>query len=129
MGAFTFSEQNILQLEVCGKSYKVEPFSKGVLDGIEAYRKRIAEIKDLDSPSHENVLAACACVGELTDAILGEGAYREVFRGREVTFLDHQELAMFLLAEVLAFRKKRLADFTVDGIERAHAVLKPQQVQ
>lgn len=121
--SFKFSDKNMLELEVCGKTYMVDPYSQPVMDGMLAYHAKVSSLGEEENAGHENILQVCEAVGEMVEAVLGKGAYAEVFSGREVNFLDHQELAMHLTAELLTFRKKRLSDFTAHGVERSRKVL------
>lgn len=119
---FTFGK-NTLDIEVCGKTYTVDPFGKGVLDGAIAYQKALGEMREEDGGTYETVQKVCSITACLVDAVLGVGTYSEIFWKSEKNFLDHLELASHLTASVMAFRVKRIADFTQSGTEAAKTII------
>lgn len=115
--------KNTVKLEICGRSYEVNPYGESVLAGITAYHQELQGLNATDSVTPDSVHKVCECVRRLVDSVLGERAYAEIFQGREPNFLDHQELVSWLIGSVAAFRAERLAATTVAGMEAAKRIL------
>lgn len=115
--------KNKADIEICGQTYQVDPFASNVLKGLTAYRATLEKLAGDSEHSAEAVDKACAAVAEFIDAVLGAGAYAAAFTGREPNFLDHQELAAYLMSTVEAFRIKRVTEFAAGGLTRAKEII------
>lgn len=106
---FTFSDKNILELEIGGSKFKIEPFSKAVLSGMAEYEKAVKGFNAADPTSYDTVLDVCNAVKVMVNTVLGdETAYDAIFVGREINFLDHMEIVKYLIETILEFRYRRI---------------------
>lgn len=118
---FEFSK-NLVDLEIRGRKYEVDPFGEKILAGTSAFYKEIQAVNGDDS-SPDSVKRTCDCVAKFVATVLGEGAYAEIFKGREPNFFDHQELVSWLLGSIAAYRVKRTAELTEQGVAAAKEIL------
>lgn len=120
---FEFSGKNTMVMEICGQTYEIDPFSEGAMKSSRDFRRRVSEVVDGDGATPENVADLCAIAGDALDDILGAGSYAAIFQGRAPNLLDHIEVVTHVTASVMAFRQKRITQFTADGLAAARDVL------
>lgn len=113
------------EIEICGKAYMIEPYSKATLEAMAAYREGVKKAGESgDMPSFESVREVNALCGRMFDAVLGDGTYAELFKGREDDFIAHQELASYITGTLTAYITRRLAE---KGVEAAREVLSAEK--
>jgi len=109
---FRFSDRPCLKIE--GIQYSVDPFSRDTNESALNFGKKLAEIKVgevLTGNSRESADAVRECVVEMTDAVLGAGAYDKISAERNLDILDHIELGTYIAQSVTSFRDKRIERF------------------
>lgn len=108
------------EIEICGKVYEVEPYSKTSLQAMAEYREGVRKaVENSDMPSFETVCEVNALCGKMFDAVLGEGTHAELFQGREDDYIAHQDLATHIMGALTAYITQRLAAKGIEAIREA----------
>ena len=119
---FTFGN-NLLEIEIVGTEYLIDPFAPGLISAMNEFRAKLSNLDLMDTPDSERIIETCRDVEKMVNAVLGDGAYSKIFAGRTVNLLDHWELAMHIISAAMAFRAKRITQFTIDGMSNSAAVM------
>lgn len=102
--SFNFSDKEMV-LDICGKTYSVDPFSGDFMECLQTYGDTLAAITREETPGTSQAIGRmCLAVGGFIDSVLGKSAYDEIMCGRKGDFLAHQELMNYLLSSLADFR-------------------------
>lgn len=111
MSKFQF-RTNILQLDFDKKTFSIDPMTAvDAIKNIEDKSQQIQESmtdKNISSKAVEN---ACVALLNAIDELLGDGAHKEIFTGRKVSFYDCLDVVNFILTEIAAFHKAKAAQY------------------
>ena len=99
MREFTFRDKNIV-VNIAGKTYSfaVQPTLKDKMDEVQQSLAELAKRED-DGEANLEVIKICA---DVLDFILGEGAFEEICKDRDLDLVDYTDLFLFLVNEIKA---------------------------
>lgn len=97
MNDFRFGEP----IKICGKEYWMDTNTKEKQEKLTKLRGKITEIeKNKDTP--EKVMELIGYIKEMIDMVITEGAFDEIFSGREVKTKDVTAVLNYIRAEMEA---------------------------
>jgi hypothetical protein len=99
---FTFTS-NEKEVEIEGRKYILKLGDVATIGAVEALRNqariKIEAFEASNAPATEAVTSLCSFIGEQIDALLGAGAYEQIFKDRPLNVLEHTDLIDCLMAE------------------------------
>lgn len=116
---FEFRDQST-DIEIAGKTFSLDVTSPSLLRRIEKFgREAVAQsFIDEDDDYITQLEKSIDFMQHAIDQILGEGAAKEIFGDREVSFLEMLDLINFLRDTVLEARKEKLSKYSADRVKR-----------
>jgi len=113
---FTF-EKSELTLNITGQKYTVNVLDRSAFETVAAVQQslidtagRLESIK-LETEAEAEVKGAMETAKKGIDAMLGEGAFDEIFKGRIVNLVDIVQLVAYIAKEVNIYRNKRMTRY------------------
>lgn len=112
---FEFATNNALQLDIAGHIYTIDVMDASVVKKMQEFSKEAIEKGNalMECEDYEKaLLEACAFCGRAIDEILGEGAYKKIFKNRTINIIDHIDLINFIAAKITEFRAERFSTYS-----------------
>lgn len=116
---FEFRDQRT-EIEIAGVTFRLDVTNPALLRRIEQFGKEAVEQSFIDEKDDylTQIEKSIKFMQNAIDQILGEGATKEIFQDREVSFLDLLDVIDFLREAVLQARKDQLGKYSADRVKR-----------
>lgn len=98
-------KNNMLELDIAGKSFKIDATSQGTFDAIKKFRDGTAQLAeelqtvpelDMGKFVEKQRLFLIECINDT----LGDSAAESIFEGRGITYFDAMDVAKFVFSEI-----------------------------
>ncbi len=117
-------DNNLLEVDINGAKFQIDPNNPKLLERMEKHginmqkvageMEEVAE-KESNAKAMEQMIQVCL---DTIDAVLGEGASKDIFKGRKVSFFDTIDVINFMTSEIEKARDNLYQKYTPNRAQR-----------
>lgn len=102
-------QNNSLELNIAGNSFKLDVLDPNLLDAVDIFSKQAAGFNiDSEKSNSENMQKMCEFLLESIDNILGSGSSNKIFESKsKVSFFDLMDVLDFMVTEIKEFKEQK----------------------